>query len=121
MRSPLVNSRSRFCGTAENPMAAPHNAIAYGQYLYETGQLRGADEFPYYQGEILIGYESWIHSAVVVTGGNDDDSVRLVQACYTCHPPIIQEITLAEWKIKIGDEDFVWHGHPSQEELDRIQ
>jgi hypothetical protein len=114
----LLTSRTND-GRWEDPMAAPHNATAYGQYLYETGQLRSADEFPYYQGEILIGYQSWGHSAVVVKGGYDSDSVRLVQACYSCNPRRIEEITLTEWLSRTAGS--VWHGHPSQEELDRIQ
>jgi hypothetical protein len=112
-------------GRWQVPEAAVHNAQAYGQYLKAYGQLRGADAYPYYQGEILLGYPQWEHSAVVVEGGYDENSVRLVQASYTTYK--IEEITLHEWKWRenrmgevVGPGAAVWHGHPSEEELDRL-
>jgi len=101
------------------PCAAPHNAQAFYQYLQATGQLRNVDDFPYYQGEILIGYVDWAHAAVVVESGGDEDNVRLVQASYG--RMIIEETTLRDWKEREnGPQSYVWHGHPSREELTRI-
>jgi len=99
------------------PSAAPHNAQAFAQYLQATGQLRNVDDFPYYQGEILIGYIDWAHAAVVVESGSDEDNVRLVQASYG--RMIIEETTLRDWKER-GPDLYVWHGHPSREELTRV-
>ena len=101
------------------PECAAHNAQAFGQYLQATGQLRGEDDFPYYQGEIVIGYPDWAHAAVVVEGGYDENRVRLVQASYGLMK--IEETTLFSWKWReYGPQDYVWHGHPSAEELERI-
>jgi hypothetical protein len=96
------------------PCAAIHNAQAFGQYLQATGQLRDGDDFPYYQGEIVIGYSDWAHAGVIVEGGYDEDSVWLVQASYG--RMVIEETTLSGWKSR-GPGSYVWHGHPSAEEL----
>jgi hypothetical protein len=99
------------------PECAPHNAQAFGQYLEATGQLREGDDFPYYQGEIVIGYDDWAHAAVVVEGGYDESTVVLVQASYSSMR--IEEIMLRDWKQR-GPSTYVWHGHPSVEELGRL-
>jgi len=101
------------------PCAAIHSATAFGQYLDVTDQLRDGNDFPYYQGEIVIGYDKWAHAAVVVEGGYDEHSVRLVQASYGLME--IEETTLYSWKWREGGpQNYVWHGHPSAEELARI-
>jgi len=99
------------------PECAAHNAQAFGQYLQATGQLRSGDDFPYYQGEIIIGYPDWAHAAVVIEGGHDKSNVRLVQASYS--QMVIEETTLLDWMSR-GPGTYVWHGHPSAEELNRI-
>ncbi len=99
------------------PECAPHNAQAFGQYLQATGQLRMGNDFPYYKGEIIIGYPDWAHSGVVVEGGNDENSVRLVHASYS--RMLIEETTLSDWKSR-GPGEYVWHGHPSAAELERL-
>ena len=101
----------------EFPECAPHNAQAFGQYLEATNQLREGDEIPYYRGEIVIGYPDWAHAAVVVEGGYDEGAVVLVQASYSSMR--IEEITLQEWKQR-GPGPYVWHGHPSTQELNRL-
>jgi hypothetical protein len=99
--------------------AAIHNAQAFGQYLYATGQLRAGNDFLYHQGEIIIGYPDWAHAAVAVQGGYTENTVRLVQASYSSMK--IEEISLHEWKYKEnGPGESVWHGHPSAAELNRL-
>jgi len=101
------------------PCAAIHNAQAFYQYLDSIGQIRGVDDYPYYAGEILIGYPDQAHAAVVIEGGYDENSVKLVQASYGNDR--IEETTLYDWKWREhGPQSFVWHGHPNADELNRI-